>query len=73
MRAFNGTEPHLTMARLHDWCDEATFADWEQASGDLPDWQTGYRRLVADGQAASLTHASGAHQTRAFPTAVDAP
>jgi hypothetical protein len=44
MRAFVGTEPCLsTMARLVNWCHEATFADWEEASGDLPDWQTGYR------------------------------
>jgi hypothetical protein len=70
IQAFMGTEPHLgTMARLDDWCDEATFAEWEQASEDLPDWQTSYRRLVDDGQAANLTHASDAHQTRAFPPA----
>ncbi len=31
MQAFVGSEPHLTtMARIDDWCDEATFADWEQ-------------------------------------------
>jgi quinol monooxygenase YgiN len=74
MQAFTGTEPHLaTMDRLDDWCDEATFADWEQASASLPDWQAGYARLVADGQAASLTHPSDAHQTRAFPAPVTAP
>lgn len=74
MRAFVSSEPHLsTMARLDDWCDEATFVSWEQISEDPPDWQTGYRRLVADGQAASLTHASDAHQTRAFPAPVEAP
>jgi hypothetical protein len=74
MQAFVGTEPHLsTMGRLDDWCDEATFADWEQASEVLPDWQTSYRRLVADGQVATLTHASGAHQTRAFPPPIQTP
>jgi heme-degrading monooxygenase HmoA len=73
MRAFVGTDPHKsTMARLDDWCDEATFVDWEQASADLPDWPTGYRRLVADGQVASLTHPSDAHETRAFPPPVEA-
>jgi hypothetical protein len=68
-----GTEPHLrTMARLDDWCGEVTFADWEQASDDLPDRQTSYGRLVADpGQAASLNHASDAHQTRVFPPPVE--
>jgi heme-degrading monooxygenase HmoA len=73
MQAFVGSEPHLTtMARLDDWCDEATFADWEQSDPSLPDWQTGYDRLIADGQVASLTHASDAHQTRAFPAPVTA-
>jgi hypothetical protein len=73
MRAFVGDQPHLrTMARLDDWCDEATFVDWEQASADLPDWQASYRRLVADGQVASLTQASDAHETRAFPPPVQA-
>jgi heme-degrading monooxygenase HmoA len=39
MQAFVGSEPHLTtMARLDDWCDEATFADWEQSSPGLPNW-----------------------------------
>ena len=65
MNAFVGSQPHLgTMGRLSDWCDEATFVDWEQAGPDLPDWQAGYRRLVADGQAASLTHATDAHHPR---------
>ena len=73
MQAFVGTEPHRsTMARLGDWCDEATFVDWEQAGADLPDWQTSYRRLLADGEAATLTHPSDAHQTRAFPPPVEA-
>jgi len=71
MNAFVGSEPHLTtMSRLDDWCDEATFVDWEQASPDLPDWQEGYRRLVAAGQAGKLTHASSDHQSRRFPAPV---
>jgi Antibiotic biosynthesis monooxygenase len=74
MQAFVGSQPHLaTMARIDDWCDEATFADWEQSDPGLPDWQTGYDRLIADGQVASLTHASDAHQARAFPAPVTAP
>jgi len=73
MQAFVGSEPHLgTMARLDDWCDEATFTDWEQSSADLPDWQTSYGHLTADGQVADLTHPSDAHATRAFPAPVEA-
>src|SRR5262245_42795507 len=56
MRSFVNADPHLsTMARLDDWCDEATFVDWEQPGSNLPDWQTGYRRMVADGYSAPLT------------------
>ena len=73
MDAFVGAQPHLnTMDRIADWCDEATFTDWEQAGPDLPDWQTSYRRLVAEGKAASLTEPTDAHQTRAFPPPVEA-
>jgi len=72
MVAYVGREPHLsTMARLEDWCDESTFVDWEQPSPDLPDWQTRFRRLVADGESASLTQPSAAHATRAFPPPVE--
>ena len=74
MDSFVGGEPHLsTMDRIDDWCDEATFVDWEQSDPSLPDWQTGYDRIIADGQVASLTRASDAHQTRAFPAPVTAP
>ena len=73
MDAFVGALPHLhTMDRIADWCDEATFTDWEQAGADLPDWQTSYRRLVAEGKAASLTEPTDAHQTREFPPPVEA-
>jgi hypothetical protein len=74
MDAFVGTEPHLrTMSRIDDWCDEATFVDWEQPGADLPDWQKSYRRLVAEGQQASLTQPSDAHASRAFPPPVEPP
>jgi hypothetical protein len=71
MHAFVGAEPHLTtMSRLDDWCDEATFVDWEQANADMPDWQVGHARLVTEGQVARLAQASPAHHTRDFPAPV---
>jgi hypothetical protein len=71
MRGFVDNQPHQSiMTRLDHYCDEATFVDWEQDSPDLPDWQTSHRHLVADGQAAELTHPSDANQTRAFPPPV---
>ena len=74
MNVFVGSEPHLhTMSRIDDWCDEATFVEWEQAAVDLPDWQDGYGRLVASGQGPSLTNATEAHHTRDFPAPVLGP
>jgi hypothetical protein len=58
------------MGRIDNWCDEATFVDWEQASAGALDWQDGYRRLVAGGQPAGLTHGTAAHQARDFPAPV---
>ena len=74
MRRFVDTDPHRsTEARLDDWCDEATFGDWEQNRAELPDWQTAYRQLVdVDvGVSADLTNASDANATRAFPAPVE--
>jgi hypothetical protein len=74
MQAYVDSEPHLGIsARLDHYCDEATFVDWEQASPALPDWQTSWRHLTADGKAADLTHASTANQTRDFPPPVQPP
>ena len=73
MRAFVDSEPHRGISqRLDHFCDEATFVDWEQASPDLPDWQTSWRHITADGKAAELTRPSDANQTRAFPPPVQA-
>jgi hypothetical protein len=74
MQAYVDSEPHLGIsARLDHYCDEATFVDWEQASADLPDWQTSWRHLTADGKAAELTHPSAANQARDFPPPVQPP
>jgi hypothetical protein len=68
MDAFVGAEPHVsTMSRIDTWCDEATFVDWDQPGADLPDWQEGYRRIVAEGHVTNLTNPSTTNLTREFP------
>jgi heme-degrading monooxygenase HmoA len=68
MSHFMTSEPHLsTMSRISEWCDEATFVDWDQSEPHLPDWQSAFGRLVSDGQIAPLDHPSECHETRAFP------
>lgn len=71
--AYVSTDPHATgSARLDEWCDEATFADWDQETADLPDWTTSFTRLTAEGRSAPLTNASPANETRRFPAPVAA-
>jgi hypothetical protein len=71
MDAFVARDPHLhTMSRIDDWCDEATFVEWEQPGAELPDWQDGHQRLVASGQGPALTQPTQAHHTRDFPAPV---
>ena len=65
-RNVHDTEPHRSTIQLVDHlCSEASFVDWEQDSSDLPDWQTCWRRLVADGRSATLSNASDANETGA--------
>ena len=72
IETFMNTEPHLSTRGLVDHlCDEASFVDWEQDTAEVPDWQTCWRRLVADGESATLTHGSEANETRAFPAPVE--
>ena len=74
MRSYVSTDPHRSIvSHLDRFCDEATFVDWEQDAADLPDWQTNWRHLVADGLAADLTQPSASHQTREFPAPVVTP
>jgi hypothetical protein len=71
MGSFVRTDAHRhAMGGMDDWCDEATFADWEQDDNALPDWQTAYQRLVVDGQSAKLPHGSAENDARDFPAPV---
>ncbi len=68
IRAFMMSEPHLsTMARIDDWCDEATFVKWAQTGPTLPDWGAAYERLVSDGEVVDLPAASPENTRRSFP------
>ena len=68
MQAYADSEPHLGItARLDHYCDEAPFVGGDQDSAGLPDWQTSWRHLTADGKAAELTRPSAANQTRDSP------
>jgi heme-degrading monooxygenase HmoA len=68
MRSFMRHEPHLsTMGRIDEWCDEATFVNWDQGDAQLPTWEAAYARLCRDGHVVQLPHETAENRTRAFP------
>ncbi len=68
MLAFMTTQPHLgMMASLDEWCDEASFVEWEQPTPQFPAWSETYDRLVRDGRSSTLSQPSADHAARSFP------
>ncbi len=68
MRDFRNHGAHLrAMPKLRDWCDEATYAHWQQESAAPPDLATGYERLVREGIVSKVKHPSADHEARRFP------
>jgi hypothetical protein len=67
MRSFRNSGAHkLAMPKLFEWCDEATYIHWEQASDAPPDLRSAYDRLVAEGVVSRVRCPSSNHAARAF-------
>jgi hypothetical protein len=65
MQAYRNSPPHLAaMGKLLDWCDEASFANWEQAGDDAPDAVTAYGHLRDEGRTSKVRHPSPQHRQR---------
>jgi hypothetical protein len=63
MRQFRNSPPHLiAMGKLIDWCDEASFASWEQADAAIPDADTAYRHLRDGGRVSKVRYPSTRHR-----------
>ncbi len=72
MVAFMTAEPHLgMMGSLDEWCDEASFVEWEQPTPQFPEWSVAYDRLVRDGRSPTLSRPSPDHEERSFPPVVE--
>ena len=68
MRAFMMAPPHRhAMAKLADWCDEASVVHWIQETPELPNWSEAHRRMVAEGRPSRVKHPSPAHEAFEVP------
>ncbi|MBX9787874.1 MAG: DUF3291 domain-containing protein [Pirellulales bacterium] len=68
MRDFRNLGAHLrAMPKLRAWCDEATYAHWEQEAADPPSLAHAFERLVAEGIVSRVDHPSLDHASRNFP------
>jgi hypothetical protein len=62
MRAFMMAMPHRrAMAKLIDWCDEASLVHWTQETDELPNWHEAHRQMVEKGRRSKVRHPSPAH------------
>lgn len=67
MRAFRNRGAHQrAMPKLRDWCDEATYAHWLQASAEPPDLTIAYEHIVQDGIVSRVKYPSIDHASRTF-------
>ena len=72
MRAFRNGSPHLeAMKKLLNWCDEASYAHWEQEGFAPPDGETAFGRLRQEGKVSKVLYPSSRHS--AGKTTADAP
>ena len=63
MREFRSTPPHReAMRRLPYWCDEASYAHWDQDGSSMPAWEHATERLAVLGQLSKVLYPSPDHQ-----------
>jgi len=62
MKTFRGNSPHReAMQKLAGWCDEASFAHWEQDSTAWPSWEYASEQLRSSGRLSKVLHPSENH------------
>jgi Domain of unknown function (DUF3291) len=63
MKTFVSAPPHKdAMRRLPHWCDEASFADWQQDTTNWPLWEQAAAKLTAAGRLARVLYPSVEHK-----------
>jgi len=68
MRTFMMAGAHRqAMPKLLDWCNEAALVHWEQGSAELPAWDEGHRRLIAEGRRSKVRHPTPAQDALNYP------
>jgi hypothetical protein len=62
MRVFRNTAEHLkAMTRLLDWCDEASYAHWEQEDSSVRTLTAAFERLRDAGKLSKVRRPSPAY------------
>jgi hypothetical protein len=62
MRAFRNGGVHMrVMPKLLRWCDEASYAHWEQLDATTPTGDVAYERLAREGKASKVLAPSARH------------
>ena len=68
MRAFMTAGSHRkAMAKLVDWCDEASVVQWQQDDAEPPPWPEAHRRMQGEGRPSKVRYPSEAQKRFEIP------
>jgi hypothetical protein len=64
MRAFRVAAPHRdAMRKLPYWCDEASYAHWNQDNPVMPSWKEAAEKLSVSGEISKVLYPSPDQKT----------
>lgn len=62
MKYFRNSGAHqAAMRHLANWCDEASYTHWVQATPEAPGWDVAHQRLLREGRLSKVKHPSPNH------------
>jgi hypothetical protein len=68
MRAYRNNDAHKkAMPKLQRWCNEASVANWQQATEELPNWLEVHRRMTIEGRLSKVKLPSLQHHLSTIP------
>jgi hypothetical protein len=68
MKAFRNSPPHRkAMQKLPVWCNEAAYVHWLSESPDMPDLDTIYTKMMAEGKPSKVRYPSTNQQNKSYP------
>ena len=68
MKYFRNNDPHkMAMRNLPHWCNEASYAHWQQEDEIIPAWPDLYKKFVEELKITKVKHPSPQQEAKQYP------